>query len=159
MRWLTRDALSGALTPEEEEDRGRNWALEREAVRPRLHSGAGQLLDLNVHDAVIRSLRQAGPDVELRALIGDNQVGYQWLTSCYRNARLVIVEPGVETGTSLFEILCDEVTVAADETFVHSVITWPSGEFDVQFSSVDTSLTPADGNDRKAMFARANASS
>ncbi|MFF2297580.1 hypothetical protein [Arthrobacter sp. NPDC058127] len=48
----------------------------RQSIRPVLHAGAQKLIDANVHDGVIDSLGQVDRDVvELRALIGDSQIG------------------------------------------------------------------------------------
>lgn len=153
MRWLTRETFTGDLSDQEEEQRGRQWWEARQSIRPLLHSGAEQLIDLNVHDGIIDTLRQVDADVvELRALIGDNQVGYEWLYARYQAAALTIIEPGFgEVGTP-FEMLRDEVAVQ-DGSFVHSVITWPRGEFDIAFTSVDVVLTPGRGEERMALFA------
>jgi hypothetical protein len=92
MRWLTRETFTGELSDEEEEERARQWLEARQSIRSLLHSGAEQLIDIDVHDGVIDSLRQVETDVvELRALIGDNQVGYEWLHARYVGATLNIV--------------------------------------------------------------------
>lgn len=157
MRWLTREALTGDLSNEEEDERWRQWTEARRAIRSRLHSGAERLLDTNVHDGVIDSLRQLDSDlVELRALIGDNQVGYEWLFVRYRGASLTIVEPGFGTGAgTAYEMLRDELAVAIGYSFVHSVITWPQGEFDIEFTAVDVTRTPGSSDERADLFARA----
>jgi hypothetical protein len=154
MRWLTRETFTGELSHEEEEQRGRQWWEAPQSTRSVLHSGAEQLIDINVHDGVIDSLRQVDTDVvELRALIGDNQRGYERLLARYVDATLTIFEPGFgEVGTT-FEMLSDELTVQAG-AFVHSVITWPHGEFDIAFTSVDVVLTPGRGEERMDLFAR-----
>lgn len=154
MRWLTRETFTGELSDEEEEERGQQWWDARRSIRSLLHSGAEQLIDINVHDGIIDLLRQVGTDrVELQALIGDNQVGYQWLHARYVGATLTIVDPGFGEDGTAFEILRDELTVQ-DGSFVHSVITWPRGEFDIVFTGVDVFLTPGRDEERMALFAR-----
>ena len=154
MRWLTRETFTGELSDEEEEERGRQWWEARQSTRSLLHSGAEHLIDINVHDGVIDALQQVETDVvELRALIGDNQVGYEWLHARYAGATLTIVEPGFGVTGTTVEMLRDELAVQAG-SFVHSVITWPRGEFDIAFTSVDVVLTPGRGEERIAHFAR-----
>ncbi|WP_423181422.1 hypothetical protein [Arthrobacter sp. NyZ413] len=157
MRWLTREALAGDLSWEEQDERWLQWSEARHAVRSRLHSGAELVLDLNIQDAVIDTLRQLQPDVvELRFLIGDNKVGYEWLVLQYSGARLTIIEPGFGSGSrTAYEILRDELTVSDDSSFVHSVISWPVGEFDVEFTAVDVTRAPAGPGARAALLARA----
>jgi hypothetical protein len=151
---LTRGTFTGELSDEEVEERGQQWWDARQSIRSLLHSGAEQLIDINVHDGIIDSLRQVDTDgVELRALIGDNQVGYQWLHARYVGATLTIVDPGFGEAGPAFEILRDELAVQAG-SFVHSLITWPSGEFDIVFTGVDVLLTPGRGEERMALFAR-----
>jgi hypothetical protein len=155
MRWLTRGALIGDLSDEDEDKRWRQWSQARRSIRPRLHSGAELLLDVNVHDGVIDSLHQIDTDVvELRALIGDLQVGYEWLLARYHGASLKILEPGFDTGTgTAFEMLRDELT-AHNTSFVHSVLTWPRGAFDIEFTAVDVTRTPGSDDERAGLFAR-----
>ncbi|MDQ0241497.1 hypothetical protein [Arthrobacter bambusae] len=154
MRWLTRETFTGGLSDEEHRERDRQWLKARQSVRPLLHSGAERLIDINLHDGVINQLRQVEPDVvECQALIGDNDVGYEWLHARYLGAGLNVVEAGFGAGGSLFEILRDELAIQ-DGSFVHSVITWPRGEFDIVFRSVDVALTPGKGGERMALFAR-----
>jgi hypothetical protein len=152
MRWLTRETFTGELSDEEQKERGRQWWEARQSIRSLLHSGAEQLIDINVHDGVISSLRQVDTDVvELRALIGDNQVGYEWLHASYMGATLTISEPGFGQVGTAFEMLRDELAVQ-DGSFVHSVITWPRGEFDIVFTSVDIVRTPGRGEERMALL-------
>jgi hypothetical protein len=154
MRWLIRETFTGGLSEEEHDERGRQWWEARQSIRPLLHSGADRLIEINVHDGIIDSLRQIEPDVvELRALIGDLQVGYEWLYARYEGASLNIVEPGFGEAGTAFEMLRDELALQ-DSFFVHSVITWPHGEFDIVFAAVELELTPGHGQDRDALFAR-----
>lgn len=154
MRWLTRETFTGELSDEEQEERVRQWLEARQSTRSLLHSGAEHLINIDVHDGVIDSLHQVETDVvELRALIGDNQMGYEWLHARYVGAPLHIVEPGFREVGTTFEMLRDELAVQAG-SFVHSVITWPRGEFDITFTSVDVVLTPGLSEERSAHFAR-----
>ena len=154
MRWLTRETFTGDHSEEENDERGRLWWESRQSVRPLLHSGAERLIDVNVHDGIIDSLRQVKPgSVELRALIGDLQVGYEWLQARYEGATLNVVEPGFGQAGTPIEMLRDELALQ-DGSFVHSVITWPHGEFDIVFTAVELAFTPGRGRDRDALFAR-----
>lgn len=154
MRILTREWFSWAPYDEEREDAGRQWLEDRQLIRPALHSGAEKLIDVDVHDGVIDVLRQVEGDVvELRALIGDSQIGYEWLYARYLGATLSVVETGFGEAGTEFEMLGDELT-AQDGAFVHSVITWPRGEFDIEFAAVELTFTPAGGEDRMALFTR-----
>ncbi|MHA7167097.1 hypothetical protein ACX801_02910 [Arthrobacter bambusae] len=106
-----------------------------------LHSGAEKLIEVNVHDGVIDSLGQVDHDVvELRALIGDSQVGYEWFEASYFGACLSVVEAGFGEAGTAFEVLGDELKIQ-DQSFVHSVITWPRGEFDIEFAAVELTFT------------------
>ena len=154
MRWLTRETFTGDLSEEENVERGRSWWESRQSIRPLLHSGAERLIDVNVHDGIIDSLRQVTPDlVELRALIGDLQVGYEWFHARYEGATLNVLEPGFGQAGTAFEMLRDELALQ-DGSFVHSLITWPHGEFDIVFTAVELAFTPGRGKDRDALFAR-----
>ncbi len=154
MRWLTRETFTGGLSDEEDDERGRRWWEARQSIRPLLHSGAERLIDVNVHDGIIDSLSQVEPDlVELRVLIGDLQVGYEWLHARYEGATLNVLEPGFGQAGTAFEMLRDELAIQ-DGSFVHSVITWPHGEFDIVFTAVELAFTPGCGRDRDALFAR-----
>ncbi|MHC6219224.1 hypothetical protein [Arthrobacter sp. MMS24-S77] len=56
----------------------------------------------HVHDGVIDSLRRGDTDVvELRALIGDLQVGYEWFLARYHGAARAIIEPGFSRGAGI----------------------------------------------------------
>ncbi|WP_045732245.1 hypothetical protein [Pseudarthrobacter chlorophenolicus] len=156
MQWFTRDAFAGTLSDREEEEREQQWRDARKLVRRRLHSGAEKLIQINVHDGVIDRLHQTDTgSVELRALIGDNEAGYEWLHLRYLGATLSIIEPGFGEIASPFEMLRDELVAADDGTFLHSVITEPCGEFDIAFTSVEVALTPGQAEERLAVFARA----
>ncbi len=138
MRWLTRETFTGDLSDEEGEERGRQWWEARQSIRPLLHSGAERLIDINVHDGIID---------------GDLQVGYEWLHARYEGATLNVVEPGFGEAGPAFEMLRDELALQQG-SFVHSVITWPHGEFDIVFRSVKLARTPGRGTQRDALFAR-----
>jgi hypothetical protein len=155
MRWVTRETLAGGLSADEEEEREQQWMAARRSIRPLLHSGAEVLIEVNMHDGVIDSLRQVESNVvELRALIGDLQDGYKWLHARYQGALLKIIDPGFESEISgAYEILRDELSVQ-DALFTHSVITWPHGEFDIDFTSVTVGLSPAGNHERARFFAK-----
>ncbi|MCY1675776.1 hypothetical protein OVA06_19620 [Pseudarthrobacter sp. SL88] len=156
MQWLTREVFAGSLSVREEEKRDQQWRDARQLVRTRLHSGAEQLIEINVHDGVIERLHQVDTEtVELRALIGDNESGYEWLHVRYRGATLTIIESGFAEMAGPFELLRDELTAAADGSFLHSMITDPCGEFDIVFTSVQVTRTPTSPDERMALMARA----
>ncbi|WP_426764270.1 hypothetical protein ACP3TD_17620 [Pseudarthrobacter sp. 1G09] len=156
MQWLTREVFAGSLSVREEEERDQQWRDARQLVRSQLHSGAEQLFEINVHDGVIERLHQVDTDaVELRALIGDNEFGYEWLHVCYRGATLTIIEPGFAETAGPFELLRDELTAADYGSFLHSMITEPCGEFDIVFTSVHVTRSPTSPDERRALFARA----
>ena len=67
---------------------------------------------------------------------------------------MTVVEPGFGTSAGCFEILRDELTVTNDSSFVHSMITWPQGEFDIKFMAVEVTVVPADGDQRMALYTR-----
>ncbi|UOE25502.1 hypothetical protein [Agromyces soli] len=155
MNWLTRAWATGGLDDEEWEAHLRAYRRHCAEVRPRLSGGAELLLDgINLHDAQIHSFEH-GTDgsLAMRALIGDLQVGYSFIELTFVDAevRLEAGRDGEElslTGPGV-EIHYDEIDVQPDGRFVHRVLLWPDGEYEVTFSALTEHRVPADPSDRR----------
>jgi hypothetical protein len=95
MQWLTREWASGALDDSEWDSRWRDYQSHRTAVLPRLHDGAERLIQgVNLHDGQIQSFEyRPGGALVLRALVGDLQVGYEFVELSFVDAELRL-EPG-----------------------------------------------------------------
>ncbi len=153
MKWLTRAWASGGLDDDEWEAHWRAYRVHCAEVRPRLSGGAERLLDgINLHDAKIHSCHHQ-PDgaLVMRTVLGDLQVGYEFVELTYLDAELR-VEPrhdgaDVSLTDPKTQILYDEVDVQADGRFVHRVLLSPDGEYEVVFSTLverREAATPAD---------------
>lgn len=124
-------------------------------VRPRLSGGAERLLDgINLHDAQIHSFeRGRDGNLAMRALIGDLQVGYEFIELTFMDAevRLQAGHDGEELSLTArgVEIHYDEIDVQADGRFVHRVLLWPDGEYEVTFTALAEHRVPAEASDRR----------
>ncbi len=154
MTWLTHEWATGGLSHEEYEERWRLHLAHRVEVLPRLSGGAERLVDgIDLHDGMVRSFEYLPRDMlTCRVLIGDMQVGYEFVELGYVDAELRL-EPGSTIETlSLFdaetEIISDEVDVAAAGRFVHRVLLWPRGEYEVEFTSLTENREAATSADR-----------
>lgn len=155
MKWLTREWASGGLDDEEWDERWENYLAHNDEVLPRLGSGAERLVqDINLHDAQIHAFEHRADNVlVVRALIGDLQVGYEFIELAFLDSHLRL-EPG-STLESLrlledeTEIAYDEVDVEANGRFVHRVLLWPRGEYEVVFASLSERREPAPPSARR----------
>ena len=155
MQWLTREWASGALDDAEWDLRWRDYQSHRTAVLPRLRDGAERLIQgVNLHDAQIQSVEhQPGGALVLRALVGDLQVGYEFVELSFVGAELRL-EPGATIDSLRLydaetEIIYDEVDVQTDGRFVHRVLLWPQGEYEVVFTSLTERREEASPSDRR----------
>ena len=90
MKWLTREWASGALDDYEWDSHWRDSQVHCTAVVPRLRNGAERLVQgVNMHDGQIQSFeyRHDGALV-VRALVGDLQVGYEYVELSFVDAEL-----------------------------------------------------------------------
>ncbi|MFF2368950.1 hypothetical protein [Agromyces sp. NPDC058110] len=149
MKWLTREWASGGLDDDEWDRRCEEYQAHNDEVLPRLSNGAERLIqEINLHDAQIHAFEhRADHDLVMRALIGDLQVGYQFIELTFHDSQLRL-EPG-STLESLrllddeTEIIYDEVDVQSDGRFVHRVLLWPEGEYEVIFTSLAERREPS----------------
>ena len=158
MKWLTREWASGALDDSEWDARWREYQSHCTAVLPRLSDGAERLVqEVALHDAQIHSFEYRAHDaLVVRALVGDLQVGYEFVELNFVDAELRL-EPGATIDSLRFldtetEILHDEVDVEADGRFVHRVLLWPQGEYEVVFTALSERREEAiatEGNRRR----------
>ncbi len=103
----------------------------------------------NLHDAQASELRRGDSEAELRLLVGDLQVGYQWVTLQYADAT---VEPALAETLLLgpyTEVLYDEVDREADGGWEHRLSLRPQGEVVIRFKDVQVSRAPATSEDRR----------
>jgi hypothetical protein len=155
MRWLTREWASGGLGEIEYEERWSSYLAHRNEVRPRLTRGADRLLDsIHLHDGQVRSFDYRPRHMlQVCVLIGDLQVGYEFVEMSYAEAELGL-EAGVTISSlNLFgsdtEIIYDEVDTTSDGRFVHRVLLWPEGQYEVVFTAFADRRTPATPADRR----------
>lgn len=155
MKWLTREWATGQLDDHDYEERWRAQQSHRVAILPRLSHGAEKLVkDVNLHDAQIHSFEyRPGELLVVRALIGDLQVGYEFIELSYIDAEL-----GLEAGTTIdslrlfdteTEILYDEVDVDDSGRFLHNVLLWPRGDYEVSFTALREHRQSASPHDRR----------
>lgn len=155
MRWLTREWAAGSLEEDEYDQRWSSYLAHRSEVRPRLHSGADRLLDsIHLHDGQVRSFDDKPRDtLQVRVLTGDLQVGYEFVEMSYAEAELQLDAGVTMRSLNLFgsdvEIIYDEVDIASEGRFVHRVLLWPEGEYEVVFSAFADRRTPATPADRR----------
>ncbi|GAA1767305.1 hypothetical protein [Agromyces humatus] len=155
MKWLTREWASGTLDDSEWDSHWRDYQVHCTAVMPRLRDGAERLVQgVNLHDGQIQSFEYR-PDGALvvRALVGDLQVGYEFVELSFVDAELRL-EPGATIDSLRFhdaesEIVYDEVDVEADGRFVHRVLLWPQGEYEVVFTALSERREEATSRDRR----------
>lgn len=155
MKWLTREWASGAFDDSEWDSQWREYQLHCTAVLPRLRDGAERLVHgINLHDGQIQSFEYR-PDgaLAVRVLVGDLQVGYEFVELSFVDAELRI-EHGATIDSLRFqdaetEILYDEVDVEADGRFVHRVLLWPQGEYEVVFTALTERREEARSSDRR----------
>lgn len=154
MKWLTREWATGGLDDDEWDARWSAYQAHNTAVIPLLSNGAERLIeDIYLHDAQIRSFDVLGDVLAMRALIGDLQVGYEFIDLRYDGAELRL-EPGAsirslrlqKRGT---EIIYHEVDVEGDGRFLHRVLLWPRGEYEVAFAALTEQREPATPADRR----------
>ncbi|TSC32341.1 hypothetical protein FOF48_09865 [Corallococcus sp. Z5C101001] len=155
MKWFTRGWYDGDLSEEEEEGVRAAYSLHLEELAPRLREGAEVLVaSVNLHDGQVRDWTVPSEGaIELRVLIGDRQVGYEFLTLRYLDAELIRAPKSDFSVLELMrqgaELLYDEVDIADDGRFEHRVLCWPDAEFGVRFRAVDVSRRPASPADRR----------
>lgn len=155
MKWLTRAWAWGELGDDEYLERERLYLAHLRAVRPLLSRGAERLIDdINLHDAQIQFLKhQQDGALELRALVGDLQVGYELITLSYLEADLRLGDEATLDSLKLdaagTEIIYDEIDVAPHGRFTHSVLLWPDGEYEVTFAALIENRAPATAGDRR----------
>lgn len=122
---------------------------------PQLRDGAERLVRrVNLHDGQIQSFeyRPGGAPV-VRALVGDLQVGYEFVELSVVDAELRL-GPGATIDSLRLkdaetEILYDEVDIEADGRFVHRVLLWPQGEYEVVFTALSERREEASPSDRR----------
>ncbi len=86
-----------------------------------------------------------------RLLIGDLQVGYEFVTVHYRRADLIASAAGLEAlrlTDSGVEVLYDEVDIGLGRP-IHRILLWPEGELWVRFDEARVERTPAEPADRR----------
>lgn len=154
VRWLTREWASGELDDDEWDARWEQYASHCADVRSRLSKDAELLLDVNLHDAQHRSFEYSPHEtLTVRALMGDLIVGYEFVELTYMDAELRVSEVGSVRALRLLhdrtEILYTEVDAEADGRFVHRVLLWPRGEYEVVFTAVKVHREPASPGDRR----------
>lgn len=155
MKWLTREWASGELDDDEWDEHWKEYLAHNDEMLPRLSNGAERLIqEINLHDAQIHAFEHRPDNVlVIRALIGDLQVGYQFIELTFLDSQ-VRLEPG-STLESLrllddqTEIIYDEVDVEADGRFVHRVLLWPQGEYEVVFANLTEHREPATRSARR----------
>ncbi len=155
MKWLTREWAFGSLGDDEVRERWQAYEAQRALVLPGLTSGAERLADgINLHDAQVHVFDlRPGEALVLRALIGDLQVGYEFIELTYIDPELRL-EPGATIESlRLFdaetEIVYDEIDLEPDGRFVHRVLLWPDGEYEVTFTALTERREAADPRDRR----------
>ncbi|MCP3099862.1 hypothetical protein LZ198_13385 [Myxococcus sp. K15C18031901] len=155
MKWLTRAWHGGDLTEEEDAQVNAAYSRHLAEIAPRLRDGAEVLVSaVNLHDGQVQGWQGPSEGVfELRALIGDLQVGYEFITLRYRDADLIGVPPHDFSALGLTHpgagLLYAEVDIAEDGRFEHRVLCWPDSEFGVRFRSVEVTRRPASPEDRR----------
>jgi|tagenome__1003787_1003787.scaffolds.fasta_scaffold19850960_1 hypothetical protein len=153
MKWFTREWADCALDDDELERRRVDYQRHLESIGADLDGGAEQLLSVYLHDAQVRVCNlDEDATLRLRALTGDLQRGYEWLSLQYHRAGIVgatiedLSGRITEHGT---ELLYDEVDVCNDGRYEHRILMWPDGEFGVRFASLTVTREPALPSDRR----------
>jgi hypothetical protein len=155
MRWFDRDFVTGGLSDDVWTARQTDYEAHLSEIGPRLKNGAeARVTSIHLHDGQVREWEyQPGESFVVCVLVGDLQVGYEWLTLGYRDASL--------TGTSELdltgwwstlppnEIIEDELEVTDVERYEHRMLLWPEGEVGVQFGALDVDRRPASPSDRR----------
>jgi hypothetical protein len=155
MRWFDRDFVTGGLSDEVWTERRTDYEAHLSDIRPRLKNGAEALVtSVHLHDGQVAEWEyQPGESFVVRVLVGDLQVGYEWLTLDYRDASL--------TGNSELdltrwwstlppnEIIEDELDLSGDDRYEHRMLLWPEGEVGVQFGALHPARRPASPSDRR----------
>jgi hypothetical protein len=155
MRWFTRDFVTGGLSDEEWNQRRSAYGTHLNSIGAGLTDGAEELLaSVHLHDGQVSEWTyRPGELLALTVLVGDLQLGYEWLTLRYRGASVVGATPAdlsrwwsADAGTEIVE---DEVDRVDDGGYEHRLLLWPEGEFAVQFVSLSVERRPADPSDRR----------
>jgi hypothetical protein len=112
MRWFTRDFVTGGLSDEEWNQRRSAYATHLNSIGAGLTDGAEELLaSVHLHDGqVSEGTYRPGELLALTVLVGDLQLGYEWLTLRYRGASVVGATPAdlsrwwsADAGTEIVE--------------------------------------------------------
>ncbi len=152
MRWLTRECLTGGLSDDEWERRYNGYASHLEQIKPHLSHGAELLHPehLNLHDGQPNQWRLDGDKFQMKVLVGDEQVGFEWADIEYHDAELF--PDTAHNGLARWpltkrEIGEDELT-ETDTGYEQRFLLWPDGEFGVRFTSCTVTRQPATASDR-----------
>lgn len=149
MRWFTREWLHA----DEGDGIGVAYTAHLAAIAPRLHSGAQSLPDIDLHDGQVRRYSLEDGVFAMTVLIGDLEVGYEWLSLRYEGAELIgLPRDGIRRlrlRARRTELLYDEIDLAPGDLFEHRILLWPRRELCIRFSSVAIERRPADDTARR----------
>lgn len=155
MRWFDRDFVTCGLSDDEWQERQESFNAHLAGIRPRLASGAEQLLGtVSLHDGQVATWSyEPGVSLTVRVLVGDLQKGYEWLRLGYSGATLIdTTEADLhrwwKADELATEIIEEEVDIAG-EHFEHRMLLWPEGEVAVRFRGLTVERSSASPNERR----------
>ena len=123
------------------------------SIAPQLRNGAELLPAINLHDGQVHRYSFANGVYTMTVLIGDLEVGYEWLSLRYEEAELVgLPRDGIRRlrlRALRTEFLYDEIDLAPGGRFEHRILLWPRRELCIRFSSVAIERRPADDTARR----------
>jgi ankyrin repeat protein len=158
MKWFTSARLWGL----DESDPVSSYRRHLAVVEPTLPTDVRDLaFGIELHDARFESASSGDGSVEFCLITDDDRGHHERVHLSYHGAVVVMPSSGelaeLHVGAGDTEVLHDEVDVATGGRFAHRGWVWPTGQFAIEFASVELRREPATSAEFEALFHRAHA--